>query len=270
VIGTSFGYMQTLAALAEKHPQVYFAHSSGFLSNGRNFINYFGRIYQARYLSGIVAGLNTKTGKIGYVAAQGAENAEVTGGIDAFAIGVAAVNPSARVYVRVTHSWFDPAAEQAASEELLALGCDIMSQHCDTDAPVRLAQQRGVYAIGYNSDMSKECPRSTLTSVIWGWGAFYTYYINSLLTGTYDGENYYRGMRDGMVELTDVADFAADGTAEQVKAAKKRIMDGSCNVFDGVLETNAGTTVGTAGKTLSDAEITGGIHWYYKNVEVLP
>ena len=72
VIGTSFGYMQTLAALAEKHPQVYFAHSSGFLSNGRNFINYFGRIYQARYLSGIVAGLNTKTGKIGYVAAQGA------------------------------------------------------------------------------------------------------------------------------------------------------------------------------------------------------
>ena len=270
VIGTSFGYMQTLAALAEKHPQVYFAHSSGFLSNGRNFINYFGRIYQARYLSGIVAGLNTKTGKIGYVAAQGAENAEVTGGIDAFAIGVAEVNPTARVYVRVTHSWFDPAAERAASEELLDLGCDVMSQHCDTDAPVRLAQQRGVYAIGYNSDMSKECPKATLTSVIWGWGAFYTYYINSLLTGTYDGENYYRGMRDGMVELTDVADFAADGTAEQVEAAKKRIMDGSCNVFDGVLETNAGTTVGTAGKTLSDAEITGGIHWYYKNVEVLP
>ena len=269
IIGTSFGYMQPMAEMAEKYPKIYFAHASGFLSNGKNYINFFGRIYQSRYLSGLVAGMNTKSGKIGYVAAQGAENAEVTGGIDAFAMGVAAVNPQAKVYVRVTHSWFDPEAEKAASEELLNFGCDVMSQHCDTDFPAKLAEEHGVYAIGYNSDMSRECPKAVLTSVIWNWGAFYTYYINSLLTGTYDGKNYYRGMRDGMVELTDVADFAAPGSAEKVREAGKRMRDGSFNVFDGVILTNTGTSVGAEGKTLDDATITGGIHWYFQNVEVL-
>lgn len=135
---------------------------------------------------------------------------------------------------------------------------------------MRLAQQRGVYAIGYNSDMSKECPRSTLTSVIWGWGAFYTYYINSLLTGTYDGRITTAACATAWSNSRMWRISPRTGRQEQVEAAKKRIMDGYCNVFDGVLETNAGTTVGTAGKTLSDAEITGGIHWYYKNVEVLP
>ena len=86
IFTTSWGYMETTAALAEQYPDVYFSHGTGYLSNGKNFNNYFGRIYQARYLSGIVAGMNTKSNKIGYVAAQDSSNSEVTGGIDAFAI----------------------------------------------------------------------------------------------------------------------------------------------------------------------------------------
>lgn len=75
------------------------------MSNGKNFNNYFGRIYQARYLSGIVAGMNTKSNKIGYVAAMDSTNSEVTGGIDAFAMGIYSVNQNAKVYVKVTNSW---------------------------------------------------------------------------------------------------------------------------------------------------------------------
>ena len=159
--------MQPTADMAEKYPDIYFSHGTGYLSNGTNFNNYFGRIYQARYLSGIVAGMNTKTNKIGYVAAQDSSNSEVTGGIDAFAMGVYSVNPDANVYVKVTNSWYDPDAEKAAAEELLAMGCDVMSQHCDTPYPQTLAQEKGVYGIGYNSDMSKETPDSCLCSVIW-------------------------------------------------------------------------------------------------------
>lgn len=269
IFTTSWGYMETTSEMAEQYPDVYFSHGTGYLSNGKNFNNYFGRIYQARYLSGIVAGMNTKSNKIGYVAAQDSSNSEVTGGIDAFAIGVESVNPDAKIYVVVTNSWYDPDKEKAASEQLLDMGCDVMAQHCDTAYPQTLAQDRGVYGIGYNSDMSKETPDSCLTSVIWNWSAYYTSAVKSVMNGTWDGSNYYGGMAEGLVGITDLASFAADGTQEKVNKATAAILSGENNVFDGVLETNTGDTIGSEGSTLDDATITGGINWYYRNVVVV-
>lgn len=269
IFTTSWGYMETTSEMAEQYPDVYFSHGTGYLSNGKNFNNYFGRIYQARYLSGIVAGMNTKSNKIGYVAAQDSSNSEVTGGIDAFAIGVESVNPDAKIYVVVTNSWYDPDKEKAASEQLLDMGCDVMAQHCDTPYPQTLAQDRGVYGIGYNSDMSKETPNSCLTSVIWNWSAYYTSAVKSVMNGTWDGSNYYGGMAEGLVGITNLASFAADGTQEKVSEATAAILSGENNVFDGVLETNTGDTIGSEGSTLDDATITGGINWYYRNVVVV-
>ena len=214
IFTTSWGYMETTSELAEKYPDVYFSHGTGYLSNGKNFNNYFGRIYQPRYLSGIVAGMNTKSNKIGYVAAMDTSNSEVTGGIDAFAIGVASVNPDAKIYVVVTNSWYDPEKEEAASKKLLDMGCDVME-------------------------------------------------------GTWTGENYYGGMAEGLVEVTDLASFCAEGTQEKVSQAREAILNGSNNIFDGELKTNTGQVVGTAGGTLDDATITGGIDWYYENVVVV-
>lgn len=269
IFTTSWGYMETTAEMAEEYPDIYFSHGTGYLSNGKNFNNYFGRIYQARYLSGIVAGMNTKSNKIGYVAAQDISNSEVTGGIDAFAIGVAAVNPDATIYVVVTDSWYDPEKEEAASIKLLDMGCDVMAQHCDTPYPMTLAEEYGVYGIGYNSDMSKDTPDACLTSVIWNWSAYYTSAVNSIINGTWDGSNYYGGMAEGLVQVTDIADFAAEGTGERVTEEQRRIISGEFNVFDGVMETNTGETVGTEGGTLDDATITGALNWYYKNVVVV-
>lgn len=269
IFTTSWGYMQVTADMAEKYPDVYFSHGTGYMSNGKNFNNYFGRIYQARYLSGIVAGMNTKNNKIGYVAAQDSSNAEVTGGIDAFAIGVESVNPKAKIYVDVTNSWYDEKKEKKASERLLSMGCDVMTQHCDTPYPQTLAQEKGVYGIGYNSDMSKETPKSCLTSVIWNWSAYYTAAVKSVIDGTWDGSNYYGGMAEGLVEITDLASFAAEGTQQKVDEATAEILSGQNNVFDGVLETNTGKKIGQKGKTLDDATITGKINWYYRNVVVV-
>lgn len=269
IFTTSWGYMQVTADMAEKYPDVYFSHGTGYMSNGKNFNNYFGRIYQARYLSGIVAGMNTKNNKIGYVAAQDSSNAEVTGGIDAFAIGVESVNPKAKIYVDVTNSWYDEKKEKKASERLLSMGCDVMTQHCDTSYPQTLAQEKGVYGIGYNSDMSKETPKSCLTSVIWNWSAYYTAAVKSVIDGTWDGSNYYGGMAEGLVEITGLASFAADGTQQKVDEATAEILSGQNNVFDGVLETNTGKKIGQKGKTLDDTTITGKINWYYRNVVVI-
>lgn len=269
IFTTSWGYMDVTEEMAQENPDIYFFHGTGYKSNGKNFSNYFGRIYQARYLSGIVAGMNTKTNKIGYVAAMDSSNSEVTGGIDAFALGIASVNPDAKVYVKVTNSWYAPKAEEAAAGELLDMGCDVMAQHCDTPYPQTMASDAGLYGIGYNSDMGKETPDSCLTSVIWNWSAYYTSQVQSIIDGTYKGENYYGGMQEGLVSITDLADFCAEGTQEKVDAAKSKILSGEFNVFDGELETNTGTIIGKEGETLDDATITGGIDWYYKNVEVV-
>lgn len=269
IFTTSWGYMEVTAEMAEKYQDIYFSHGTGYMSNGKNFNNYFGRIYQVRYLSGIVAGMNTKSNKIGYVAAQDSSNSEVTGGIDAFAIGVESVNPDAEIYVAVTNSWYDPDKEKAASEQLLDMGCDVMAQHCDTPYPQTLAQERGVYGIGYNSDMSKETPDACLTSVIWNWSAYYTSAVKSIINGTWDGSNYYGGMAEGLVQLTNLASFAAEGTQEKVDEATAEILSGTNNIFDGVMETNTGETVGTENGTLDDATISGGIDWYYKNVVIV-
>ena len=270
IFATSFGYMDTIARLAEKYPSVCFLHASGYKSNAVNFNNYFGRIYQPRYLSGMAAGLKTKSGRIGYVAAMDERNAEVTGGIDAFAMGVYAVNPSAKVYVKVTDSWFSPVKEKAAAEALLAAGCDVFSQHCDTAFPLELAEARGVWGVGYNSDMRRQTPKAALVSVVWHWGAYYTDVTQKIMDGDWDHSNYYGGMAEGIVGLTELSDENSAEAKERVAAAEKQMLSGNLPVFTGVIETNTGATVGQAGQDFSDAEITGGIHWYFKNVERLP
>lgn len=269
IFATSWGYMDETAEYADKYPDIYFAHGTGYLSNNKNFTNYFGRIYQARYLSGIVAGLKTESNIIGYVSAMGSDNSECTGGIDAFAMGVESVNPDAKVLVAVTNSWFSPEDEKAASDALISQGCDVLAQHVDTTAPQTASENNGTWAIGYNSDMSKETPNATLTSVIWNWSAYYTSYINSIVNATYDGSNYYGGMEDSLVGLTSLSGLCDEETAAKVNEAQQKIMSGEFGIFDGEILTNDGTTVGEAGKTLDDATITGGINWYYKNVQVI-
>lgn len=269
IFGTSWGYMDTMEALAAEYPDVIFSHGSGYKSNGANFNNYFGRIYQARYLTGIAAGLKTQSNLIGYVAAMGQDNSEVTGGLDAFALGVYSVNPDAKVYVKVTNSWFSPEEETNAAKALLGEGCDVIAQHCDTPNPQLEAEKSGAFGIGYNSDMSKDAPKATLTSAVWNWAAYYTWAVENVVNGTWTGENYYGGMKEGLIAISPINEsIVADGTIEAIESAEKSMLDGSFNIFDGVIETNDGSTVGEEGKTLDDATITGGINWYFKTVTV--
>lgn len=268
IFATSWGFMDTCEALSEEFPDVIFSHGTGYKCNGVNFNNYFGRIYQARYLAGIAAGLKTESNKLGYVAAMGQENSEVTGGVNAFAMGAYSVNPDCEVYVKVTNSWFDPEGETQAAQALVDLGCDVIAQHCDTPNPQTVAEQNGVWGVGYNSDMSKDAPDAVLTSVMWDWSVYYTFAVQSIIDGTWTGENYFGGMADGLVNIAPLSDLCADGTQEAVDAARAQIIDEGFNVFDGVIETNDGSTVGEEGSTLSDSDITGSMNWYFKNVVV--
>jgi basic membrane protein A len=267
IFALSWGYGPACEKMAGKFPNVIFAHATGTMYNAVNFTNYAGRMYQARYLSGVVAGLRTESGKIGYVAAMGKGNSEVTAGINAFALGVERVNPGARVYVKVTYSWIDPMGETDASKALIAEGCDVIAMHCNSAHPLIAAEAAGVWGIGYNSDMSASAPNAVLTSAVFDWGVYYTFLVNSVMDGSFTTEPYLGGLNVGMVGLTPFNEaLIPPGTVTTVAAERRRIIEDGFNVFDGELETNDGQRIGRGGSTLSDSEIIGGIDWYYHNV----
>ncbi|MCL2063594.1 MAG: BMP family ABC transporter substrate-binding protein [Candidatus Cloacimonetes bacterium] len=269
IIATSWGHMNSCEKLAEEFPNIVFAHASGYKSNETNFTNYFGRIYQARYLSGVAAGLHTKSNKIGFVAAQDKSNSEVTSGLNAFAMGVESVNPDAEILVTVTYSWYDPGAERYAAQRLIAEGCDIIAQHVDTVNPQIEAQNAGVWGIGYNTDMKREAPDAVLTSVIWNWSVYYKDMIQSVIDGNFSTEPYFAGLKEGLVDITPLhQDFVTEEMLIAVSQAREKI-DNGFNVFEGLLETNDGQIIGTHGESLPDEVITSGINWYYRNIRVI-
>ncbi len=286
IFGTSYGYMETMDALAKEYPNVIFSHGTGYMSNDTNFNNYFGRIYQARYLAGIAAGLKTETNKIGYVAAYGTELAETSSGINGFALGVQSVNPDAVVYVKTLNSWFDPANETAYAEALLAMGCDVIAQHCDTANPQIAAEKVGAFGCGYNSDMTPEAPKAHLTAPIWNWDVYYTAAAKAAMEGTWaEFGNYYAGIKEGFVDVSPLSENCAENTQEYIDAVKALFDEGSWDVFSGVklsfdadgnvvktdapLVDNAGNEIVAAGgASVEDSVITGTMNYFVDGVEL--
>lgn len=253
IFGTSYGYMDVMNELAGEHPDVYFSHGTGYLSNDTNFNNYFGRIYQARYLAGIAAGLQTKSNKIGYVAAYGTELAETSSGINAFALGAQSVNPDVEVYVKTLQSWYDPTHEKEFAEALIAMGCDVIAQHCDTANPQIAAEENGVYGVGYNSDMSKDAPDAVLTSVVWHWDVYYTAAVNAVINGQWkEFGNYYEGINVGLVGISDLASFADPAASGYISEVTEMMKNGTWDVFSGKTLTCADGKVTTTDTGITD------------------
>ncbi|HOJ35497.1 MAG TPA: BMP family ABC transporter substrate-binding protein [Clostridiales bacterium] len=273
IFATSYNYMDAVEEYAEKYPDIIFSHCSGYKSNGKNFNNYFGRIYEARYLSGIAAGLKAKelgVPIVGFVGAKGSDNSEVTGGINAFALGVQSVYPECEVLVKITGEWYDPAAEGIAAKALIDAGAVVLAQHCDSDTVQTTAAQAGRFGVGYNSDMTPSAPNNHLTAPIWNWGVYYTQTVEAIIKGEWKCENYYEGYNVNLVGLSPLNEKAiAPGTKEAVEEAQKKIASGELFVFSGPLYDNQGNQILKEGEKLTDEQITGGINYYIKGVRVL-
>ena len=178
IFTTSFGYMDPTLEVAEEFPDVYFEHCSGY-ETADNMLTYFGRIYQPRCLSGMVAGMMTESNIIGYAGAFPIP--EVIRGINAFTLGVRAVNPDAEVRVVWTSTWYDPVVEREAAEALLDQGADIITQHQDTTEPQKAAQERDALSIGYDSDMRQFVGDTVLCGPQWNWGSYYVQTVQDIL-----------------------------------------------------------------------------------------
>ena len=255
IFATSFGYMDAMETLAAEFPDVAFEHATGYKSNDSNFGNYFGRIYQARYLTGLTAGAATGNGNIGYVAAFPIP--EVIRGINAFTLGVRAANPDATVTVNWTSTWFDPALEGDSAKALLEGGADVIAMHQDSTAAGEAAEAAGARWVSYNSDMSAFAPNAYLASAVWDWGPYYTSVIEEVAAGTYDGGSYWGGMEDGIVQIGSLADDVSDDIRAQIDDLTRRMIDGTWDPFTGPINDQDGNELIADGVVPDDGSLLG-------------
>ncbi len=261
IFATSFGYMDPMLKVAKQFPDTIFMHCSGF-KQADNMGNYFGRMYQARYLSGIVAGAMTTSNIIGYAAAFPIP--EVIRGINAFTLGAQSVNPDVSVRVVWTKTWYDPATEKEAAKSLLDVGADVIAQHQDSPGPQEAAQEKGVYSIGYNSDMSQFAPKSHLTAPVWNWGPYYKSVIEQVKAGTWKAQATWLSMADGIVDLAPMSDMVPQEVQDKVMARKEAIIGGE-KVFVGPIRDQKGVEKVAAGVAMSDEELLG-MTWFVEGV----
>ncbi len=255
IFGTSFGYMDPMEELAGEYPDVVFEHASGFKMNDTNFGNFFGRMYQPRYLSGMAAGAMTETNQIGYVAAFPIP--EVLRGINAFTLGAQRTNPDVEVHVNWTFTWFDPALEGDTASALLEAGADVIAMHQDSTAPGIAAQEAGARWVSYNSDMSAFAPDAYITAPVWNWGPYYARIIEAVGAGTYSPGAYWGGMDDEIVTLAPPADDVPAEVVDEVIEVWDQIVAGTWDVFTGPIIDQDGNVVVAEGETMDDGAMLG-------------
>lgn len=180
IFSTSYEHEPQMNQVAARHPDVVFLQCAG-TQTAANVGTYFGYMEQCDYLSGMAAGLMTRKNQVGYVASVAVP--EVFRDINAFTRGVRSVNPQARVQVGWALSWYDPHREGQMARALIDNGCDVLAQVTASDAALQAAQEAGIYAIGYNTDMKSSAPDAYLTSPVWNWGPYYLETVQSVQAG---------------------------------------------------------------------------------------
>lgn len=262
IFATSFGFMDYVEKMSSEFPDVAFFHCSGYKSTD-NMANYFGRMYEPRYLSGIVAGLKTKSNKLGYVAAFPIP--EVVRGINAFTLGAQSVNPDITVEVVWTSTWYDPAKEKEAAISLLDKGADVIAQHQDTAGPQQAAEEKNAFSIGYNTDMKDMAPKAYMTAPVWNWGPYYVKQVQNVIDGTFESHSYWGGMTDDVVQLAPLTANAPENAQAKVDEAKNKILDGSLVIFAGPIKDQSGNIKVAEGTSLTDGEMLS-IDWFVDGV----
>lgn len=276
VITNSYGHQTYTLELASKHPEVQFIAMTGDLaatSGLSNLSNAFTKVYESRYVAGVVAGMKLKelidggkltdanydgeNVKIGYV---GAFNfAEVMSGYTAFYLGVKSIVNNVVMDVHFTDSWYDFDKEKAAAASLVESGCVIISQHADSaGAPTAVEEAfnagKTVYCVGYNVSMLDVAPNAALTSATNVWSAYYSYAFATAINGGKIATNWSAGYKEGAVKITELGSACAEGTQAKVDEVIAKLKSGELNVFDTSKFTVDGKTITWAYATDSDGD----------------
>jgi len=263
IFATSFGYMNQMEKVSKAFPKTVFMHATGY-KTGKNLGTYDVRTYEGAYMLGVVAGKMTKNGKLGVVGSFPIP--EVIRNINAYTIGARSVNPNVTTRVVWVNTWFDPGKEREAALTLIAQGVDVLMQNTDSPAIVQAAKEKGVYAFGWDSDMSKFGDKAHLAASVLHWGTIYNETVEKVIAGTWKPTPIWYGVKQGAVNIEA---FGPAVPADVKKLAEERrdgIKAGTLHPFTGPLKDQSGKEFVAAGKSLPDSELAK-MNFYVEGVE---
>lgn len=274
IFTTSFGFMDPTITVAEEFPDTWFVHISGY-KTAPNVSTVFGRQYQAKYLAGIAAGAMTETCVLGLPAAH--PFPEVIRLADAWYLGArdgVELNENCdEVTMKViwTNDWYSPPLESEATNALIDAGADVIGHDVGTTKTCEVAQERGVYCVGYHTDFCEvaDICEPHLTASIWDWGAKYTEIATAVKAGTYESESYWGGLQDGIVDIAPLHEDVPDAVRSLIDERRADIESGEWDVFcarDEPIRSQDGTERIAPGECLSDEEL-GTIEWFVEGIE---
>lgn len=263
IFTTSFGYMNPTLRVAKQFPNVKFEHATGF-KRDKNVSTYSARFYEGRYVVGKIVGNMTKSNIIGYVASFPIP--EVIRGINATFLAARSVNPKVQIKVVWVSTWFDPGKEADAAKTLIDQGADVIMQHTDSPAPVQVAEQRGVWAVGQASNMTQFGPKAHLTAIMDNWAPYYIERTKAVLAGTWESKDTWNGIKEGMVAFAPYNPAIPKEIVDLAEATKKGIADGSIHPFAGEIKDQTGKVIVKAGENAPDAFLAG-MNVYVEGIE---
>ena len=261
---SSYGYSEEVFEVVKEYPEIaFYANSSEYHED--NMTSYFVRMYQARYLAGILAGMQTASGRIGYVAAM--PNNEVNRGINAFALGVKKANPDAKVAVAWTGSWDDAQAEKNAANDLIQkMQADVLTYHQNQAYVIEAAEAAGVDSIGYHK-AEEGFSDHYLTAVECDWQMVYQQMIRKVLQGKGNAEkNYWIGLEQDAVRLSEYSSRVSEEARAAVEDAAEEIRKGK-DIFSGEIYDTQGIKRCGENEVISDEMLLEQLDWYVESVE---
>ncbi len=273
IFTTSPSFINATLKIALEYPNIKFFNCSG--NHTFKHVNtYFGRMYEPRFLAGIIAGVLTRTDIIGYVGTYPIP--EVISGINAFALGANMVNPRVKVKVEWTNDWDCKEMSQSASNKLMKAGTDIISHH-NTLPNKKFSREYGVYSALCNIDDPECNTREYIAAPLWNWGIFYEKIIRNFLTDSWRVLtekskliNFWWGMDSGILDFIYSKSVVPRETQKLLEQMKKMIISSFYSPFTGPIFDQTGT------KRIEDDIVAtlDEIHnmdWFVDNVEgILP
>ncbi len=263
IFTTSFGFMNPTLKVAADFPDIKFEHATGF-KRSDNVSTYSARFYEGRTVAGTVAGMVTESNVIGYIGAFPIP--EVVRGINATTIAARRVNPDVEVKVIWLNTWFNPGAEADAAKTLIDQGADVIMQHTDSPAPLQVAAERGVLAVGQASDNSAFAPDSQVTAIIDNWDPYYIERVQAVIDGTWESTDTWLGLKEGMVEMAPYAAGLSQEVQDAARAIEAQLISGELHSFQGPILGQDGAQIVGDGEVIDDGTLLG-MNFYVEGVQ---
>lgn len=263
IFTTSFGFMNPTVKVAKRFPNITFEHATGYKMS-KNLGTYALRTYEGRYVSGVAAGMATKSNTLGYIATFPIP--EVIRDINATYMGAKSVNPDIQLKIVWVNTWYDPGKESDAANALIDQGADIIIQHTDSPAPLIAAEKRGVMGIGQASDMSHFAPKAHMFSVRDHWAPHYIQAVQGVMDNNWQAQDYWGGLKEDLLQIVSINPNLPEEIKKAIESIEQKIKSGEIVPFTGPMKDNQGKEVIAAGHSLTDKELAA-VNWYVEGID---